>query len=69
MQKPHDQLTDADLALLEHLASGDCYKEIAFARGVSDAAIRMQMGNVVKILGAKNRIHAIALYVEKHRKP
>lgn len=69
MGRRHDQLTGADRALLERLARGERPKQIAGAIGITPTGVSQRLRIIERLLGAATPYHAVALYVEKYRKP
>lgn len=65
MPRRHDSLTEADLALLERLASGEKDKKMAGELGISQSALTRRIERAADILGAKTRCQAVAMYVRK----
>ena len=55
------QLTEAEREVLSLAAAGATAKEMAQALGISERSVEGRMTTAVRVLGAKNRTHAVAL--------
>lgn len=67
MSRRHDELTDADRALLERLSHGECGKRLADVLGIGVTGVTQRVKKIVKILRAKNRTNAVAIYLAPER--
>ena len=56
-----ERLTDRERQILEHVASGDSNKEIAYNLTISEKTVKHYMTNIMQKLHARNRVEA-ALY-------
>ncbi|MFH9677753.1 LuxR C-terminal-related transcriptional regulator, partial [Streptomyces sp. NPDC017405] len=54
-------LSTAQVAELRLIAAGQNNPEIAAARGIPANTVSGRVGQIMKLLGAKNRVHAVAL--------
>lgn len=58
-----DSLTSRQEAVMRLLAEGYVNKQIAFELEISVATVKVHIARAVERLGAKNRIHAVAMFV------
>lgn len=60
-ETPGFDLLPEELQILEAVSDGRTNKEIAFAMGMTEGAIKMKMRSICMKLGAKNRTHAVVI--------
>ncbi|MFW0778402.1 MAG: LuxR C-terminal-related transcriptional regulator [Rickettsiales bacterium] len=58
-------ITPAMRDILNRLGQGESPQEIAYARGTSVRTIDMQLAAIRGRLGAKNTVHAMAIWVQR----
>lgn len=58
-------LTERELQILQRMASGATYKEIAREVGIAEITVKLHAQRIAQKMGARNRAAAIALAVQK----
>ena len=64
---PSSPLSDDDRGLLEHLASGRTYSQIAEMMDVSVETVKVRVARLYRRLGARNRIEAVDMGIGRSR--
>ncbi len=60
-----NMLTERELEILNLLASGECWKDTQKKLFISEATAKRDMLNIRNKLGAKNKVHAVAIAIKK----
>ncbi len=58
-------LKPRELEVLTRLAAGQTQREIATAMYLAESTIKQHTGTAVEALGARNRVHAVAIAYER----
>jgi DNA-binding NarL/FixJ family response regulator len=64
-----ESLTDREREVLEHLAKGYLYKEIADALGIGVETVRRHLSNIYSKLHVHTRTEAVVKYLDVHSAP
>ena len=64
--RSHRGLTPNERQIMDMVCQGRYDKEIALARGRAVSTVKNTMGTIYEKLGARNRAHAVKLYLERN---
>lgn len=62
-------LTKREVQILAHIKNGDSNKEVAHKLCISEVTVKNHMTSVMQKLEAKNRTHAVVLYIASKKEP